>query len=571
MSRSNSVSVKVARRSGFDKSHVHQGTSTVGTITPIMIDEVIPNTKVNLRLNIGASMPPLASDTYMKCDLAVEAFFVPLRLCYGGFESWFCQREDNFLAPEGSSAGIVSYVPQMPAAHLYFGSSSGTEYMRKYFGHRSLADFLGFSLAQYNNEVVLNPLPFVAYHLCWQHYYRQSLVQKECFARPSYSDYQSASMSGSLLPYSAATLPYLSLPNGVFDIGYVPASSTAAEEENQVDAWRLADGVCLFDLRQRNWDYDYFTNAFPTPTLGNEMSVNSELGYFTIASLRAANSLQEFSEKNQLAGVKYADTLKARYGASLSNGVASRPICLGSARYNVYNKGMNVTATNPIIEAERNLPWSPDAGAVLGHAYASGSDLIIDNFIADEPGYILVNCTFIPTATYSTACDKIFTRYCRGNGSITDMANADLQFTGNEPIYEFELTSQLGAYALDIDRAPIFGYTDRYASWMTKHDRVSGLFRYGLPLSMMVLQRYTYGGQQSWRINNSFLTIPSSALDEVLIMSSTSTEVRFGYWFEAAFDYKVSMPLSQYSLPSLVNPAKEHGETVMIHRGGFRF
>lgn len=564
MARPNKVSVKVARRSGFDKSHVHQGTSSPGVITPIMIDEVIPNSKVNLRLSIGASMPPLASDTYMKCDLAVEAFFVPLRLCYGGFESFFCQRTDRFIKPGGQSVTnpIEEYIPNVPGAHLHFDYPT----IKSHFGIRSLSDYLGWSYAQGNtSDVVINPMPFVAYHLVWQHYYRQSLVQKECFARPSFSDYDPAIIGDMAKPYTAALLPYLTVPDGNITIGNYDT------DDAQERCWLLADGVSLFSLRNRNYDYDYFTNAFPTPTLGDEVRVNTGDGNFTIASLRAANALQEFSEKNQLAGVKFADTLKSRYGASLANGVANRPICLGSARYNIYNKGTVVTAGNDYAQEFANYtPWSQVAGAVMGNAYASGSDFLIDGFVADEPGYILVNCTLVPTATYAYAMDRLFTRYIRGIGSITDMAIADLQGTGNDPIYEFELTSAIGNYALSPESSAIFGYTDKYASWMVKHDRVSGLFHEGMPLSAMVLQRDTPAGQQNWRINDTFLRVPGSALDGVLVMTAEDGN-RFGYWFEAAFDYKVSMPLAEYSLPSISNPAKEHGETVSIHRGGFRF
>ena len=57
--------VAVPKLSGFDKSHQNILTSKVGTITPILCDELIPGTKVNLKLAISASLPPLASDTFI--------------------------------------------------------------------------------------------------------------------------------------------------------------------------------------------------------------------------------------------------------------------------------------------------------------------------------------------------------------------------------------------------------------------------------------------------------------------------------------------------------------------------
>ena len=82
------VRLKVPKRSGFDKSFQNILTTKCGTLTPILVDELIPNTKVHLEDIITAKLPPLASDTYMRVNLKLEAFFVPTRLLYGGYEKW---------------------------------------------------------------------------------------------------------------------------------------------------------------------------------------------------------------------------------------------------------------------------------------------------------------------------------------------------------------------------------------------------------------------------------------------------------------------------------------------------
>lgn len=79
--------VRVPKRSGFDKSFQNILTTKVGTLTPILVDELVPNSKVNLQATLSASLPPLVSDTFMRCNLKTEAFFVPMRLLYGGFEA----------------------------------------------------------------------------------------------------------------------------------------------------------------------------------------------------------------------------------------------------------------------------------------------------------------------------------------------------------------------------------------------------------------------------------------------------------------------------------------------------
>ena len=88
--------LNVPKLSGFDKSHQNLLTTKCGTITPILIDELIPGSKVNLKLALSASLPPLASDTFMRCSVKVRAFFVPFRLLAGSFESWFTDTEKKF-------------------------------------------------------------------------------------------------------------------------------------------------------------------------------------------------------------------------------------------------------------------------------------------------------------------------------------------------------------------------------------------------------------------------------------------------------------------------------------------
>lgn len=79
---------RVRSRSGFDKSHQNLITGKVGTLIPVLCDEVIDGTRVHLRSAVAAALPPLASDTFMRCNLHVEAFFVPTSGLYGGFKDF---------------------------------------------------------------------------------------------------------------------------------------------------------------------------------------------------------------------------------------------------------------------------------------------------------------------------------------------------------------------------------------------------------------------------------------------------------------------------------------------------
>ena len=116
------TTVKVQKKSGFDKSHQNLFTGRVGTLVPILVDELIPNTSVDLEAAISAQLPPLASDTFMRCSLKYASFFVPTRLLVAGYERWLTGYDKNTDQPVDATKRI-----QMPVIKFNFDGASGYE------------------------------------------------------------------------------------------------------------------------------------------------------------------------------------------------------------------------------------------------------------------------------------------------------------------------------------------------------------------------------------------------------------------------------------------------------------
>lgn len=554
MPRNPIVRAKVPLRSGFDKSHHALLTTKVGTITPLLVDEVVANSKLSLAMALSASLPPLAVDTFMKVDFKTEAFFVPMRLLYGGFEDYFCDNQIDVYTGVSSENYIkTNQTPRWPKVTL-----SGLP-DKTIFGAGTLADYLGikgnFTPTTGSDGVNLGQfslLPFIAYHKIYDDWYRNTLVQKPIFLKGD--GYQGSTSGYSRQAYLPARLPYLSLYNSSYD-----SIESAAKTDASAVTNKFADGVMFWELRQRNFGFDYFTNCTPDPSYRYEGTVTVSDGAFTISALRAANSLQMFGERNNLAGARFADVLNARYGADLSAGVAQRSVFLGSASYPVYSRGVSVSGENAGVET--NNPFSGNAGAQVGQGFASGSDKLVDNYTAQEPGFLFVMGTLVPKVTYASGTRRYLKH---GLGNITDFATPLLQNVGNQPVYQYEVSNDA---AMLMVTPAIFGYTDRYAEYMSIEDRVHGLIIDGESLDSFAAQRYFDGS--GVEISSEFLQIPTDYLDNVTAVQSTLSE--YGVWIDVDFKYHVSMPLAEYSLPSLQDPAYEHGQTVEIHRGGFRF
>lgn len=552
--------VNVPKLSGFDKSHQNLLTTKCGTITPVLIDELIPGSKVHLKLALSASLPPLASDTFMRCSVKVEAFFVPFRLLAGSFESWFTDTEKKF-SPFVSGQSTVTPVAKKGVLPCLggFDVTNDASAVAAMSAAGSLFDYLGCKAPDANvftsSGVAISAMPALAYHRVYHDWYRNTLVQNDVFLPPTYSGTTGISPVSQQL--FAGTAPYTffmadsnALPGYIF---------------NTTSSLKLADGKMLYELRQRNFGLDYFTTATPSPQQGSaevvSFSTSGSTGQFSIAALRAANSLQQFKERNNLAGNLFVQQCYARYGVSPSDGVAQRSLYLGSAEYEVYSKGIYQNSVDTPQLTPGNNPFT-SVGAQYGTAKATGNSTLVETFEAKEPGYLLVNASLVPRVTYSSGIHRRFTNYC-GAGSLADLANPILQNVGPQPIYAYELNGWLGG------TSPfVFGYTDRYASFKTMEDELHGLVRDGQSLQAFALQRTFSGSAQGPIIGSSFLEIPTTYMDQVTAVTADISS--YGVWMDCYFDYRVAQPLAKYSLPSLQDPAYEHGRTIVVHKGGQR-
>ena len=541
------VPIKVQHKSGFDKSFQNLFTGKVGTIIPILTDELIPNTTVRLRMAITTQLPPLASDTFMRVRQKYAAFFVPTRILVPRYEEWLTGKEKTT-----TSAKVV-----LPT--FYFNPETD----KAAYGDGSLLDFLGFKCRQTAftelQGITLSALPMLAYHKIYNDWFRNSLVQKDIFNNAlAASVVYNPATSSVIVPCSLAA------NRNTFTFNAASTEATAGGS-------KFADGVDITALRQANFGSDLYTSCTPSPQNGIAQSVSFNVpqvagakASFTISALRAANSMQQFLERNNLAGNRLVDYVKAQYGANLNDAIAQRPVLLGSGSFDVYSKGIYQTSN---VTGSANSDNNPMAGmaAKFGSAYVDGNDLVVDGFTAMEPGYLMVVTWLSPKVTYSTGVDPVLTRYLITD-SQSDMANPILQNVGNEPIYARQLSSDQAIVGGD----DVFGYNDRYANWKDKMDEVHGLLRDGASLQSFALQR-TFGTTGTTpdvvpQISSSFLQIPVDYLDQV---SAVDGEIsNFGYWSDTFFDYKVSMPLARYSVPSLQDPAYEHGDDVLLDRAG---
>lgn len=101
-----STPIQVPNRSGFDLSHENMLTLKCGQLVPVMTDLLIPGDRVSVGSAFEIQLPPMATDFYGRVRFKMEAFFVPCRLLYGGWQKFM-------TSPTGNNAPSASTVSSL--------------------------------------------------------------------------------------------------------------------------------------------------------------------------------------------------------------------------------------------------------------------------------------------------------------------------------------------------------------------------------------------------------------------------------------------------------------------------
>lgn len=525
----NKVPIQVPNRSGFNEDSENIFTAMPGTLVPCHVDELNPGDTVTLGVSSQVQLPPMATDFYGRVRVHFETFFVPYRLLYGGWQKLITHPVVGSVYPSGTPSGErPKYLPSLsiPESEMYAGS---------------LSDYLSVR-SHSNPTVVPNPFRYLAYHMIFRHWYRNSLVQVDPF-----SDRGSAQNTSvhNLVAY---------FPQNFF-VGDSPI--VIEDSSSYADRLSLFDGVKIYSLRQRLWDKDYFTTATPLPQAGEPASVAFQVadgvGSFSIASLRQANSLQRWMEKNNIAGYDYWSQMYAQFGVTPPDYALDRPVYLGRTIFDVYNKSVYQSSPDDSGSVSSNNPFG-SVGAKYGSPQGVGDGSLCPSFTAKEHGILMTIFSLVPVAVYDTATDRHVLENC-----MADFPFPELAGVGDQPIYNSELAvnSRLGA------DGGIFGYTQRYAHYKHKRDEVHGLMRSTNTLSSFSLKRTFADAPQ---LGSQFLEIPTTCLDEVAAVESGVSS--FGCWVDAYFKYRKISTLPAYSIPTLGEPKDTH--TATISPGGQR-
>ena len=438
------------RKSVFDLSHERKFSMNMGDLVPILCQEVIPGDSFRLSLQQLVRMQPMLAPMMHRVNVTTHFFFVPNRLIWNEWE--------DFIT--GGDKGDKN--PVFPTFER--SNTSGTaSTMGLTVG--SLSDYLGYPVTRLPSGTISIPkfsqLPYRAYHLIWNEYYRDQNLQSE--------------------------VP-ISFSSGSITLGTAsPTGSTWATR--------------ALAIQKRAWEKDYFTSALPYAQKGQELSlplgdtapitVDGEDVYIggpitgmtldskavltqgntgqleadlsnasgsTINQLRQAFQIQKWLEKNARGGSRYIEQILTHFGVKSSDARLQRPEYLGG--------GKTPVTISEVLQNSATEGTSPQ-GNMAGHGVSVGNTHSFKKSF-EEHGFVIGIMSILPRTAYFQGMPKIFNKTDKFDYYWPEFAHLGEQEVKQSEIY-YDQT--------DVTNNDTFGYQPRYTEYRFVNDTVHGDFQ----------------------------------------------------------------------------------------------
>lgn len=554
----------------FDLSFDRIGTFKMGKLYPIICKEMLPGDRFRVRTDSLVRTMPLSSPAFGRLRMYIHYFFVPNRLVWDNWE--------NFIT--GGESGEDTHVPpyvawnNLSVANLSGYASPGADDSIIYNPENGLVAAFGLPVQPASGNVdtigkangistttPVSVLPFRAYRLIWNEYYRDQNVDDE-------------------LPVDTDV-----------DGEYTFPSNYTAEQYR---------GSIFGDLLSRRWLKDYFTSALPTPQRGPDVqlpivgeggtiqadgplklmiqnqgtgstttsssvftpdlnvglgnttgigissSVNdqfpverdhADLMYAsglttaggsvvaaTINDLRRAIALQRFYEISARAGSRYIETIMGHFHVRSSDARLQRPEYLGG--------GVTDINIGEVLQTSATDGTSPQ-GNMAGRGFGIGRSNQC-TYRAEEHGYLFGIMSIIPEPYYYQGIDKEWTRQSR-----VDYYWPSFAHLGEQEIDKSELC--VGTSDGETDAfGKLFGYAPRYAEYKFSKNIITGLLRGSLA-------NWTFARKISDpNLNAAFLEIPQ--VNNPFAVQDEKMD-KFIIWFSN--DIRALRPMPFFGTPSI--------------------
>lgn len=590
------------KRSKFKRPFKHTTTFDAGKLIPFYCEEILPGDTVSLDLAALCRMTTPIHPVMDNAYLEFQFYFVPNRLVWKHWENFMGQvDETNTNITDPWKPGVQYSIPQMKLADSgAAGQETGFSIGGYGVDHGSVADYLGippFSKGSTDSSIKVNALPFKAYALIWNQWFRDENVMLPVRIDVGDSD----------IEHSNVGVPAQSdINNSIF--GY----DTYCTYLQGMGYPYVLIGSCGAAPLPVCKLHDYFTSGLPGPQRGPDVTLplgdfapvkdatafaNANTTTLPSAQIKAydatGSAISQSGYKSLLGIGDSTDTplgsVKAytitgspqlseaayfRLGADLSAATAAtintirwafqlqkyyEKLARGGSRYNEFIQSFfGVHVPDERLQRSeflggRRIPLNMTQVAQTsessnsskqGHlaAYSQTGDIhsyFTKSFV--EHGFLFGLCFVRTDRTYQQGLHKMWSRK-----DMIDFYSPVFANIGEQPIYNKELNAFDAANGVLPD--DVFAYQEAWAEYRFSPNRVSGDFRSNAPLT---LDSYHYAdnyGNAGPTLSPDWIREPQANVQRTLAYSGTP---QFIIDIQVDSTWTRVMPL--YSIPGLVD------------------
>lgn len=517
------------QRSSFNRSHTYKTALDVNYLIPFYCDEVLPGDTFNLNATLFGRLSTPVVPVLDNLYLDTFYFFVPTRLVWDNWQKFNGEQEN----PGDSTDYLVPTVA--------CDGTSGSIY--DYFG----IPYLEGNGAESGTTIDVNSLPFRAYNLIWNEWFRDENLQDSVDVPkgdgPDSADDFTLLKRGKRHDYFTSALPWpqkgpgVEIPLGttapvIFGDSYNNttgayvnsnvlgrhAIALAGQSTNTIDGY---DG--LIDYKQTSITPSNF--AYPngiTPLYADLSGATAA----TINTLRQAFQLQRLYERDARGGTRYTEILRSHFGVISPDARLQRPEYLGGKSTRV--------SINPVQQTSATDNTSPQGNLAAFGVVSSSDGGFKKSFV--EHGYIIGLVNLRADLNYQQGLNRMWSRQTR-----FDFYWPVLAHLGEQSILSKEIFADGSEQDDDV-----FGYQERYAEYRYKPNMITGKMRSTDPQSLDV-----------WHLAQKFSNRPvlnSEFISEnVPIDRALAVQNEPDLLLDVFFKLSCVRPMPVYSVPGLVD------------------
>lgn len=559
----NSIRVSKPKRTKFNLSHDVKLSCNMGQLVPFLCEPVVPGDTWKGNSEILIRFAPLKAPVMHRVNVYTHFFFVPTRLLWSHFEDFITGGESGKLSP--------SY------PRLAFFADAGRR--KQFWANGSLADYLGFPTGVVNpgSASPLSPasingidaLPFRAYQLIWNEYYRDQNLQDEVDIMKDFDGQTNDETKVQQLltlryrcwhkDYFTSALPWpqrgddVMLPltgdakiNGLGDATVVVDRWSMNGEIDPMVGGRLGyqaesflNGVSsgpIQMIQESGGGSDSHAQALLTGDVsfdkGNEPTVDlSNVNAATINELRRAVAAQRFLETGARGGARYIEQIMAYFGVKSSDARLQRPEYLGG--------GKTPVVVSDVLQTSETTDSSPQAQPA-GNAVSVGRSNSFKRFF-EEHGYVIGIMSVMPVTAYQQGIPRKYSKFDRLDYFWPQFAHLGEQEIRQTELYIGDQIDDSNNFVFDPDKAATFGYAPRYAEYKFINSSVHGDFRDSLNFWHM---GRIFGNSPN--LNGEFVTFQPGTESRVFAVEDTEVDK---LWVNIRNNINAVRPMPKYGTP----------------------